>query len=962
MYRLLFFTLLLLSCRFQTFGQAFSMIHYGIEDGLPSNRVNEIYRDSKGLLWFATDNGLARYNGTSFKVWTTADGLPCNDILSFQEDLYGRLWIALYNGELCYYKEGRFHSAATDTLLKKGFRSSFIINFHLQRDSSIALTFAESNSFVIFKNETKRTYTLPSTVISEITKLPNGSLLLKDPLSNTAMLMDSTGRMLNTQKAKVKSLRSCQNQRYFVDSSNIFDDAGNMLLSYRKPGFNPRLLFRIYRSLDSTLFIASSAGLYISGQTIAFREHIIYSITQDMDSDYWVTDKNNGVYEIKNWNKGAQTQVNAYTRSCTHAFADDSNLYFTTGNNLYRFSGTTTTCLLNLHHAAQQDYKQFTPLYQVCENGDYYICYGADLIRIRDIRRAGREVTRTKIQKNEHDEPKSILEYDHNIYLAFIRDIGLFSLDKHAQPALRQALTLPIGQRIFAIDKAKNGLWYATRDAIYSYANRNTIKQDQFSSFSFKWFRLYGDYLLGITHNDLVLLCRNIKGHPEADTLNLNFDKAYQLDSTHILLTTNNTYQLLSLFPSGHQPRYTLRIIEDAFIPKQAEYICANTKKCFFLAQGNIYSVPMQELLRKPAPPRLFFTTCNDQNIYDAIDTAISIAYDAAEHISIGFESVTSGSKNVVYEYSFTKNNEQDYWLPALAGYLNLSNAGYGHYVIKIRAKTPGSDYSTPIIIRLQIGRPFWATWWFTGICFVVAVLFILFIIVKRAKYIYSKKALLHENELRFMRSEYKALNALMNPHFIFNTLNSFKALINNNDKQAANRYMKIFADLIRQNMHNVSQELISLQKEMDLVENYLKLEQLRFKEWLNYKIDIEEDLDTEAIMIPPLMIQPLVENAIKHGLIPLQSELNYLHIKVMEVDGNLHVAIKDNGVGITRSSHSVNTGHQSFGLKNITQRIEQLAVLHQIAISLDITPVFETAGQEKGTLVTLIVSSNVQS
>jgi LytS/YehU family sensor histidine kinase len=98
------------------------------------------------------------------------------------------------------------------------------------------------------------------------------------------------------------------------------------------------------------------------------------------------------------------------------------------------------------------------------------------------------------------------------------------------------------------------------------------------------------------------------------------------------------------------------------------------------------------------------------------------------------------------------------------------------------------------------------------------------------------------------------------------------RGLVNRNDKRAANEYLRVFADLVRQNMHNVSKELIPLQKEMDLVSNYLKLEKLRFKEMLNYVINVQEDLDLSDIMIPPLLVQPLVENSIKHGILPLES------------------------------------------------------------------------------------------
>src|SRR5690606_33479107 len=107
-----------------------------------------------------------------------------------------------------------------------------------------------------------------------------------------------------------------------------------------------------------------------------------------------------------------------------------------------------------------------------------------------------------------------------------------------------------------------------------------------------------------------------------------------------------------------------------------------------------------------------------------------------------------------------------------------------------------------------------------------------------------------YEADLKYQKAEYKALNALMNPHFIFNSLNNIQALINKEEKRTANQYLVIFSDLIRQNMANTSKGFISLQQELLLVENYLNLEKLRFKDYINYEILIEEEIDTEEVII----------------------------------------------------------------------------------------------------------------
>jgi LytS/YehU family sensor histidine kinase len=177
---------------------------------------------------------------------------------------------------------------------------------------------------------------------------------------------------------------------------------------------------------------------------------------------------------------------------------------------------------------------------------------------------------------------------------------------------------------------------------------------------------------------------------------------------------------------------------------------------------------------------------------------------------------------------------------------------------------------------------------------------------------------------------------------------------VNRNDKRAANEYLRVFADLVRQNMHNVSKELIPLQKEMDLVSNYLKLEKLRFKEMLNYVINVQEDLDLSDIMIPPLLVQPLVENSIKHGILPLESVEGQIRIDIYRKDNTLYLEVRDNGIGIVESQKKPRTSHESFGLENIRKRIEQLGMIQNKEIQFLIEEAHDASGNREWTVATI--------
>ncbi len=283
-----------------------------------------------------------------------------------------------------------------------------------------------------------------------------------------------------------------------------------------------------------------------------------------------------------------------------------------------------------------------------------------------------------------------------------------------------------------------------------------------------------------------------------------------------------------------------------------------------------------------------------------------------------------------------------------------MIHPAFGDYTVKVRAKTISSDYTQPVTFELNILKPYWAQWWFIALAVVTLMIVIGVVTRQRIKAAFNKREKEHETQVRFMRYEYKALNALMNPHFIFNTLNNVQSLYNGSDKRLANKYMRIFANLIRQNMHNVSKELIPLQKEIDLVRNYLALEKLRFEDRLRYSVNVDEQIDLSEIMIPPLLIQPLVENSIKHGILPLNSDDGEISMDIYERDNMMYIEVKDNGIGMVQKADEEHSLHQSYGLDNIRKRVEQLSIIQGKQFTFNINDIRDNSGTVTGTIATI--------
>ncbi len=198
-----------------------------------------------------------------------------------------------------------------------------------------------------------------------------------------------------------------------------------------------------------------------------------------------------------------------------------------------------------------------------------------------------------------------------------------------------------------------------------------------------------------------------------------------------------------------------------------------------------------------------------------------------------------------------------------------------------------------------------------------------------------------------------KALRAQMNPHFLFNSLNSIKLLVQENKQAAALNYLGTFTKLMRGVLQNADRPSISLHEELETCKHYVALEALRFGKEFHCTFDIAEDLDLKLIEVPGLIIQPLIENAIWHGLMPKESD-RQLTVKVWQNDDHVMVEVKDNGVGRRVHDKPNTNGHLSKGVGLTSARIDTYSMLRDADASITYEDLKDDRGRAAGTLALL--------
>ena len=202
------------------------------------------------------------------------------------------------------------------------------------------------------------------------------------------------------------------------------------------------------------------------------------------------------------------------------------------------------------------------------------------------------------------------------------------------------------------------------------------------------------------------------------------------------------------------------------------------------------------------------------------------------------------------------------------------------------------------------------------------------------------------------------ALRSQMNPHFIFNCLNSIKLYTTQNDTVAATEYLTKFSKLIRLVLENSRNERITLSSELAALELYIEMEAMRFKEKLSYSFKVEKDVETGYIEIPPLLLQPYVENAIWHGLMPKEKGGHIgVNVSVKENESVLEIDITDNGIGrvaATALNNKMGGKHRSYGMKATTERIKLINQIYKTGANVIVHDLVDEQGQASGTQVTL--------
>ncbi len=386
-------------------------------------------------------------------------------------------------------------------------------------------------------------------------------------------------------------------------------------------------------------------------------------------------------------------------------------------------------------------------------------------------------------------------------------------------------------------------------------------------------------------------------------------------------------------------------------------------QKIFYFGSGHqLISFKPDLSFSHPSPPDLFIEEINTPvGIFRGNSENLTLAY-SANSVQINFNAVNFRSpEDNRFAYRLYPSSDTSWQILNWDHIVNFSNLSPGKYHIQLKLFSASNRWPEQIKqVTLTVEPPYWRSAWFIAILVLAGIAIAIF------AYRYRIRRMNEKMNLNQLMAEYemKALHAQMNPHFIFNALNSIKEMILYEDTNNASLYLSRFAQLIRLNLDYSMKTFITLRQNIEYLERYLEMEQLRFANF-RFHFSVKGSLNKDEIRIAPMMLQPLVENAIWHGLQPSDREKRLDMLFYLD-ENNLVCEIDDNGIGLQQSidlKHRLTVMHKSVGIDNIKQRIAILNEKYRIRCTLSIFDKKDMPGSNPpGTIAKLIIPQLVDS
>jgi ligand-binding sensor domain-containing protein len=950
-----------LICSLPLYAQEYSYVNYNTREGLAGSVVYAIAQDQDGFMWFGTETGLSRFDGTRFKNFTTADGLPDIEVIKLFVDSKNRVWIAPFKNTLCYYWRGKIYNAQNDSLLSKlKFKGEVQA---IAEDEQGNLAFMELEAITIIRND-GRVISIRDVNRAKILAgfwvgvLPNGSFgfnithgggkfceceLVGDTLRNLDCRTGVKGTDLYQLRYKSSDFQLHRNQ---VSFKLIWPQKGEEIIIPTPDQFTT------FNRINDSIFVFNGARVEMYNlfrkrtERILLKGLVTNSTFVDRENNFWFATAGEGVYRLPSLDYRNYVLKDQEKPLAVHSLLKSGGILYagSAGTTIWSINTSTNSISGNtIHHSAMTG--RVTTLHKLNDGGllagtDHKIfkVYGSKVVDPPDIYLSikstylsgdtiiiGQSQSAVALDVNTLEITDSIwfgrtttiYKKAKQIFVGTLN--GLYILDSMYKPFFAGDIHDALRSRIAALAEDQEGnIWVATNGSgVVGYRDGHVfawITQDS-----------------GLSSN----VCRTL--YAQAADLwvgtDLGLNKVTRVANGYDIMQYTVSDGLLS------------NIINAIWVDSSIVYAATPEGITWFdESKVNTNSMCILKITAVQSPAERW--------PYDT--SGLSLPYSDRD-IRIEFVGISFKSGGAI-TYRYRLRGLHDEWQQTNDNFLNYAALPSGNYELELQATNKFGVASNIVKLTFVIQKPFWEKTWFRLLILLLLGAAIWKFVHYRIQTERKKEAQRTATNHKMAELEQMALKAQMNPHFIFNSLHSIQQYVMDKDIRGANKFITDFARLIRLTLNISMQPKITLHDEINYLSTYLELEKTRLESKFDYAVEVAEGIDTASCFIPAMILQPHVENSIRHGVNNRHDKQGLVQVKFHTEKDYLVCSVEDNGIG--RSATFAMKGefqqvHQSKGMLLTQNRIDLLNTNYELPITSQIEDV-QTVGEIEGTKVTI--------
>ncbi len=994
------FLLLYLMSLYHAFGilsQQYNFQNFSFDQGLTQSQIQALCQDKRGILWIGTTGGLFVFDGISFKNFTGENGLTVNNITSLYEHVSGDIWIGTNKGVFVYngksFELPDSANGLTDVNVS-------CISGNVKGDIWIGTA---SNGLIQINN-------------NDVVQF-NTSNGLSDNTINSLLVMNDTSVWMATNKGVnivhnhridfigrneglpsnyIKSICKGLNNEIWLATANrglcaVFQDT---ILQYTvRDGLSSNYFFIAFNDNKGNLWFGSTNGLtrYNRYGFKVFTENAglagsdVHVVLNDFSGNTWFGTSDNGLYKFDNERfmhfppndklghkifsliKGINGNIIFGSSKGGITVYYDNNFQY-----VKNFAGNTSAMVDVLFYDSKQNLWLGTQ-----DKGLYKFRTSFSKIYLSPESETG------NITSIEEDSAGYIWIGTLNNGIYRIKNDSLVSHFNNLNSPLKngvQYIKTDTKGKLY-IATAGSGLFRLNKPAIdtlfpeYSVFNASTglssniinaIEIDETGTVY-----LATDNGVNIVNKNVTVVIKEEDGLVSGNITAIKLD-----DENNLWVCTDRGVEKVMLDHKFNLLRHFLFGKSEGFIGVQvyrnAIFKDNNGDMWFGTLNGAMKYAPWEDIPVEILPKihitgiKLFYEDIVNTEYADSLSAWFNLPVNLelpykANNLTFNFNGVYHRNPGAVKYRWMLEGMDENYTPPLYQREASYSGLSPGKYSFKVIAGNENQDFTpTPATFSFIILPPFWQTIWFKLGLIAFLLMVIVVIILAGLRRVKKKNKAFHEKlemEKSLLELEQEAARLQMNPHFIFNSLNSIQGFIATNDAFQAKRYLAKFARLMRLILENAREEFIPLQNEIDILDNYLELEKLSTNNKFDFIIEIGEKIEPETMEIPPMMIQPFVENAIVHGIKKKEGR-GKIDITFNRNQNLLICEITDDGVGRKHTGDSKITGksgHKSTGISVTKKRIEQYKIQTGVNAGVEIVDLMK-GGKPAGTKIILSI------